>query len=143
MPVAGVYSDAYVQRLLTLRLSRSTLRASKSRHMHFYHSDLPSEAQIGLDRPGPPWESFGTSRRHSGDPQRTPRKFQEPLRKLSGISRKPQEALRKLRNLQEASGSSRKLSESSRKLSGSSREALRKFPGSSRRPALYHNIFRE
>ena len=78
-----------------------------------------------------PWESFRTSRRPSGDPQRTPRKLQ----KASGTS---QEALR---NLQEASGSSqeaqespgslRKLSGSSRKLSESSQGAPEKLSGSS------------
>ena len=146
----GIYSDAYIQRLLTLRLSRSTLRASKSRHMNFYNTKSPSEAQIGPDRPIPLGRVFGPP----GDPQET-------LREPPGSSRKPSETSQEaLRNLQEASGSSheaqespgrcrkpsggfRKRSESSRKLSGSSREALRKFPGSSRRPALYHNIFRE
>ena len=58
----------------------------------------------------PPWESFRTSRRPSGDPQRTPRKLQK-------ASETSQEALR---NPQEASGSSQGAPE---KLSGSSQEA--------------------
>ena len=109
MPVPGVYSDAYIQRLLTLRLSRSTLRASRSRHMYFYNTKSPSEAQIGPDRPIPLGRVFGPP----GDPQETlreppasSRKRQEPLRKLSEISRK----------LQDASGSSTKLSGGSREL---------------------------
>ena len=89
----GVYSDAYIQRLLTLRLSRSTLRPKKSRYHDIYHAKSPSDIQVGSAWRVPSWESFGSPLRPPGDPQETPGSSQKAPRKLPESS---QEAPRNL-----------------------------------------------
>ena len=137
MPGPGIYSDAYIQQLLTLRVSRSTLKPQSHPSMVFTmrnHAPKLRSDQIGRSPLGEFSDLQETLRRPSENPQEAPESFRNlsgssqespgSLRKLSGssgISRKLQEALRRL---QEAL---RKLQEALRELQRSSQEVPRKL----------------